>query len=166
MDNARLKFISKPFGGVVLLTVVHIAFPSVSLAQNQLKQPTTQIKTSPQRQAVPTTTQRKTTSQSQAVPAATTAATAISVSAAAVAAAFIAASAPARPLQLKLILQLPLVVAAGHFATLPREPLRRCLRHLLPRAVRAVKAPASQERQGTEAAHPILWQLVVVLGQL
>ena len=72
MDNARLKFISKPFGGVVLLTVVHIAFPSVSLAQNQLKQPTTQIKTSPQRQAVPTTTQRKTTSQSQAVPAATT----------------------------------------------------------------------------------------------
>ncbi|MEI2583314.1 polysaccharide biosynthesis/export family protein [Scytonema sp. PRP1] len=71
MDNARLKFISKPFGGVVLLTVVHIAFPSVSLAQNQVKQPTTQIKTSPQRQAVPTTTQIKTTSQSQAVPAAT-----------------------------------------------------------------------------------------------
>ncbi|BAY46678.1 polysaccharide export protein [Scytonema sp. HK-05] len=71
MDNARLKFISKPFGGVVLLTVVHIAFPCVSLAQNQVKQPTTQIKTSPQRQAVPTTTQRKTTSQSQAIPATT-----------------------------------------------------------------------------------------------
>ena len=64
MDNARLKFISKPFGGVVLLTVVHIAFPSVSLAQNQVKQPTTQIKTSPQRQAVPTTTQIKTNPQS------------------------------------------------------------------------------------------------------
>ncbi|KAB8314103.1 polysaccharide export protein [Tolypothrix campylonemoides VB511288] len=68
MDNARLKFISKPFGGVVLLTVVHIAFPSVSLAQNQVKQPTTQIKTSPQRQAVPTTTQIKTNPQSQTVP--------------------------------------------------------------------------------------------------
>jgi polysaccharide biosynthesis/export protein len=72
MDNTRLKFISKPFGGVVLLTVVHIAFPSVSLAQNQVKQPTTQIKTNPPRQAVPTTTQRKTNSQSQALPAATT----------------------------------------------------------------------------------------------
>jgi polysaccharide export outer membrane protein len=72
MDNARLKFISKPFGGVVLLTVVHIAFPSVSLAQNQAVPITTQRKTNPQRQAVPTTTQRKTTSQSQAVPAATT----------------------------------------------------------------------------------------------
>jgi polysaccharide export outer membrane protein len=71
MDNARLKFISKPFGGVVLLTVVHIAFPSVSLAQNQAVPTTTQRKTNPPSQAVPTTTQRKTTSQSQAVPAAT-----------------------------------------------------------------------------------------------
>lgn len=53
MHNTRLKFMSKPFGGVVLLTVVHIAFPCVSLAQSQVKQPTTQIKTNPQRPVVP-----------------------------------------------------------------------------------------------------------------
>lgn len=72
MHNTRLKFISQQFGCVVLLTVVHIAFGSASLAQNQVKQPKTQINTNTQRRAVPAATRQINTNTQKAVPAPTT----------------------------------------------------------------------------------------------
>ncbi|WP_017315180.1 polysaccharide biosynthesis/export family protein [Mastigocladopsis repens] len=74
MHNTRLKFISLPFGGVLLLTAVNITFAPASLAQNQVKQPTRKINTNNiQRQAVPSTRQTDTNyTQRPAAPAAAT----------------------------------------------------------------------------------------------
>jgi polysaccharide biosynthesis/export protein len=71
MHNTKLKFISPPFGGAVLLTIVNIAFPLASLAQSPAKQPTKQINTNyTQRQSVPASSTNR-TNQRQAVPSST-----------------------------------------------------------------------------------------------
>ncbi|NMG21755.1 polysaccharide biosynthesis/export family protein [Brasilonema bromeliae] len=71
MENTRLKFISQPFGGVVLLTAINFAFPLTSLAQNPTKQSTTQLNNYTSGQALPTGTQRNTKAPRQLVPSAT-----------------------------------------------------------------------------------------------
>ncbi|NJM71919.1 MAG: polysaccharide export protein [Scytonema sp. RU_4_4] len=71
MHNTKLKFICQPFGGVVLLTAINIAFPLASLAQNPAKQSTTQIKNYTQRQSVPAATQINTNTPRQVLPAGT-----------------------------------------------------------------------------------------------
>ncbi|MBW4631281.1 MAG: SLBB domain-containing protein [Iphinoe sp. HA4291-MV1] len=68
MHHTRLRFISKPFGGVVLLTAVNIAFVPASLAQNQVKQSTIQTNTNTPRQVIPAATQTNTNTPRQIVP--------------------------------------------------------------------------------------------------